>query len=114
VAPLLAEPVLLPTWSDPWVVAERERLRMLRIQALESVATDLAARRPTAALAAASAVIRTEPLQESAWRLVVTINLRQGNVASALRAYRTYRTMLADELEAQPTELMEALVRGLG
>jgi hypothetical protein len=31
--PLLAEAVLLPTWSDCWLIAERERLRLLRLQA---------------------------------------------------------------------------------
>jgi DNA-binding SARP family transcriptional activator len=111
-ATIVTEPTLLPTWSDSWLVIERERHRLLWLQALETTATQLASDRPAAALLAAMAAVQIEPLQESAWRIVVAINLKQGNVASAHRAYGAYRSMLAKELGVEPSALMEELVAG--
>ena len=112
-ASLLAERELLPTWSDTWVVAERERLRLLRLHALEAAAVSLAPHRPEAALLAAMAAVRTEPLQESAWRIAVSIHLQQGNLAAAHCAYRDYRLMLSAELGVEPSPLMEGLIARL-
>jgi DNA-binding SARP family transcriptional activator len=111
VSDLEADVELLPGWSDPWVVLERERLRLLRIHALEAASIKLAQVSPELAMLAAMAVVATEPLQESAWRLVVDLHLRQGNLAGAQRAYTTYRTMLGAELGVEPSEHMEALLR---
>jgi DNA-binding SARP family transcriptional activator len=111
-ATIVTEPTLLPTWGDTWIVIERERLRLLWLHALEEAARELASQRPSAALLAAMAAVRIEPLQESAWRLVVAINLQDGNVASAHRAYTAYRTTLAHELGVQPSALMEDLLAG--
>ncbi|WP_369255242.1 AfsR/SARP family transcriptional regulator [Geodermatophilus amargosae] len=103
---------LLPGWYDDWVLLERERLRQLRLQALEAVAVRLASLgRHGEALQAAHAAVRAEPLRESAHRLVVRIHLAEGNVAEAIRAYELFRTMLEDELGVPPTELMTRLVR---
>lgn len=111
-ATIVSEPELLPTWSDAWIVIERERLRLLWLQALENTASELAPHRPAAALLAAMAAARIEPLRESAWRLVVAINLQQGNVACAHRAYGTYRSTLAAELGVEPSVLMKKLLVG--
>lgn len=111
---IVSGPALLPTWSDTWIVIERERLRLLWLHALESAANELAESRPAAALFAAMAAVQVEPLQESAWRLVVAINLRQGNVASAHRAYAAYRTRLAAELGVTPSMQMEELLAASG
>ncbi|WP_091368006.1 AfsR/SARP family transcriptional regulator [Geodermatophilus telluris] len=102
---------LLPGWYDDWVLLERERLRQLRLQALEAVAVRLAAAgRHGEALEAAHAAVRAEPLRESAHRVVVGIHLAQGNVAEAVRAYEVFRTVLADELGVLPSALMTRLV----
>jgi DNA-binding SARP family transcriptional activator len=111
-ATIVTEPTLLPTWDDTWIVIERERLRLLWLHALEEAARELAPQRPSAALLAAMAAVRIEPLQESAWRMVVAINLQEGNVASAHRAYTAYRSMLAHELGVHPSALMEDLLAG--
>jgi DNA-binding SARP family transcriptional activator len=106
---------LLPGWYDDWVLLERERLRQLRMHALELVAARLAAvGRHGDALQAAYAAVRAEPLRESAHRAVVGVHLAEGNVGEALRAYEQFRAMLADELGVQPSEHMARLVRGLG
>ena len=103
---------LLPGWYDDWVLLERERLRQLRLQALEAVAARLASLgRHGEALQAAHAAVRAEPLRESAHRLVVRIHLAEGNVAEAVRAYEFFRTLLEDELGVLPSELMTRLVK---
>ena len=103
---------LLPGWYDDWILLERERLRQVRMQALEAVAARLASvGRHGEALQVAHAAVRTEPLRESAHRLVVRIHLAEGNVAEAVRAYEFFRTMLEDELGVLPTEQMTRLVQ---
>jgi DNA-binding SARP family transcriptional activator len=103
---------LLSGWYDDWVLIERERLRQLRIRALEAVAARLTALdRHGEALEAAHAAVRAEPLRESAHRILVQIHLAEGNVAEAVRAYEFFRTMLEDELDVPPTEQMTRLVQ---
>ncbi|MCZ2860666.1 AfsR/SARP family transcriptional regulator [Blastococcus sp. VKM Ac-2987] len=105
---------LLPGWYDDWVLLERERLRQLRMHALEEVAARLAAAgRYGDALQAAYAAVRAEPLRESAHRTVVRVHLAEGNAAEALRAYEQFRTVLAEELGVRPSEHMHRLVVGL-
>jgi DNA-binding SARP family transcriptional activator len=103
---------LLPGWYDDWVLLERERLRQLRMHALEVLADKLARLgRYGEAVQAAYAAVRTEPLRESAHRAVVRVHLAEGNVAEAVRAYGAFRTMLDEELGVPPTDQMDALVR---
>ncbi|MGY1690658.1 AfsR/SARP family transcriptional regulator [Geodermatophilus sp. SYSU D01105] len=105
---------LLPGWYDDWVLLERERLRQLRMHALEQAAVRLAvAGRHGDALQAAHAAVRAEPLRESAHRTVIRVHLAEGNVVEALRTYDRFREMIADELGVQPGEHMARLVRGL-
>lgn len=102
---------LLPGWYDDWVLLERERLRQLRLHALEVLAGKLAAaRRYGEAVQAAYAAVRTEPLRESAHRAVVRVHLAEGNLVEAVRAYAACRDMLAHELGVAPTPQMEALM----
>jgi DNA-binding SARP family transcriptional activator len=102
---------LLPGWYDDWVLLERERLRQLRLHALEVLAERLAgAGRYGEAVQAAYAAVRTEPLRESAHRAVVRVHLAEGNIAEAVRAYGAFRDMLARELGVSPTRLMEELM----
>jgi DNA-binding SARP family transcriptional activator len=106
---------LLPGWYDDWVLLERERLRQLRMHALEAVAARLAAAgRYGEALQVAYAAVRAEPLRESAHRTVVSVHLGEGNVAEAVRAFDSYRAMVEEELGIGPTEQMTRLVRDLG
>jgi DNA-binding SARP family transcriptional activator len=102
---------LLPGWYDDWVLLERERLRQLRMHAFEALADKLACvGRYGEAVQVAYAAVRDEPLRESAHRAVVRAHLAEGNVAEAMRAYRAFRDMLADELSVAPTVLMEDLI----
>jgi DNA-binding SARP family transcriptional activator len=105
---------LLPGWYDDWVLLERERLRQLRMHALEAVAARLAAAgRHGEALQAAYAAVRAEPLRESAHRAVVRVHLGEGNLAEAVRAFDQYRVLVEEELGVGPTEQMTRLLRGV-
>jgi DNA-binding SARP family transcriptional activator len=105
---------LLPGWYDDWVLLERERLRQLRLHALEALAGKLTAvGRHGEAVQAAHAAVRAEPLRETARRALVRIHLAQGNVAEAIRAYESFRAHLLDELGVAPSAQMEALVAGI-
>jgi DNA-binding SARP family transcriptional activator len=106
---------LLPGWYDDWVLLERERLRQVRMHALELVTARLAAvGRYGDALEAAFVAVQAEPLRESAHRAIVQVHLAEGNVGEALRVYETFREMVADELGVRPSEHMTRLVRGIG
>jgi DNA-binding SARP family transcriptional activator len=105
---------LLPGWYDDWVLLERERLRQLRLHALEAFADRLtAAGRYAEAVEAASVAVQAEPLRESAHRALLRVHLAEGNAVEALRAYQLFRTLLADELGVVPSRLMCDLVTGL-
>lgn len=111
---LVACSELLPDWEDGWVVADRERFRVLRLEALERAAIALIERRCLGkALVAALAAVQSEPLRESCRRLVVEVHTTEGNIAEALRSYDEYRSLLWNELEIEPSSLMRRLIEPL-
>ena len=106
---------LLPDWYDGWLEVERERLRQLRVHALEAVAERLLAeRRYGEAVEAGLAALETDPLRESAHRVLVKVYLAEGNWGEALRQYRVFCCRLHNELGLRPSGQMEALVRPRG
>ncbi|MFH9725812.1 BTAD domain-containing putative transcriptional regulator [Streptomyces sp. NPDC017254] len=101
---LLGEGELLAGWDEDWVVFERERLRQLRLHALDALAQRLAREGLHAlALEAALTSVRSEPLRESAHRAVVSGHLAEGNVSEAVRHYRAFRRLLHEELGVRPS-----------
>ena len=101
---------VLPSWDEEWLVVERERYRALRLHALEHAAAALLDSGDIpGALQATLAAITTEPLRESSHRLLVRIHLAEGNLAEAARAYRSYRSLMEEELGIEPSSLMEDL-----
>jgi DNA-binding SARP family transcriptional activator len=102
---------LLPDWDDEWLVADRERFRMLRLQALDRSAEALIQRGEHGrALEAAFAAVESDPLRESARRLIVQVHLTQGNLAEAIRTYEEYSAILRDDLGIDPSPEMDALL----
>jgi DNA-binding SARP family transcriptional activator len=102
---------LLPGWYDDWVLSERDRLQHLRLQALEEAADAMLRRgRHAEALDAALAAVRSDPLRESARRLILRIHLAEGNQVEALRHFHSYRALLATELGIEPSPRTWALV----
>lgn len=105
---------LLPGWGEEWLVFERERLRQLRMHALEAMAAHLMERRQFAlALEAALQCSRLEPLRESAHRAIVAVHLAEHNIHEALRHYGTFQELVRDELAIEPSEAFTAMVRPL-
>ena len=102
---------LLPGWYDDWVIMERERFRCLRLQVLDRLGEHLCdERRYSDALQIALAAIQSEPLHETAHRLVVRVHLEQGNIAEAIRRFREYERTLSVELGALPSSAMYRLI----
>ena len=102
---------LLPDWEDDWVVVERERLRQLRLHALEVLSQRLARiGRHADAIEVGLAALRNEPLRESAHRAVISVHLAEGNPSEALRHYGRFRELLRAELGLEPSPLIKELV----
>jgi DNA-binding SARP family transcriptional activator len=107
----LSRAELLPGWYDDWVVFEQERLRQLRLGALELLARQyLAADEPGRAVIAALSAVSIEPLRESAHLLLVQAHLAAGNRAAAVRAYTMFANRLESELGVQPSHQLTGLV----
>lgn len=102
---------LLPDWYDDWVITERERIRQIRLHALEALCLRCIERgRPAAAIAAGLAAVAAEPLRESSHRVLVEAHLSEGNQAEALRQYLHYRDLLRDNLGVEPSHRITSLV----
>lgn len=105
---------LLPDWYEDWVLLERERLRELRAYAFEAHCERLTAEgRYADAMQAAQAVLKLEPLRESAHRRLIRIHLAEGNQSEAIRHYQLYRRLLQRELGLSPTAQMNQLISPL-
>jgi DNA-binding SARP family transcriptional activator len=105
---------LLPDWEDDWLLADRERLRQLRLHMLEAVADRLVQeRRYGLALEAAMAALRTDVLRESAHRAVIRVHLAEGNVVEAARAYGACSRVLDRDVGVKPSAATRQLVEGV-
>lgn len=112
---------LLPDWDEDWLVPERERMRQLRIHALEALSRSCAGQgRFARAVEAGLAAVNADPLRDSANAALIEAHLAQGNHSDAVRHLAGYRTLLADELGLAPSRRLETLVsstrsgRGIG
>jgi DNA-binding SARP family transcriptional activator len=102
---------LLPDWYDDWVVMERERLRQLRLHALETLGQRRAARgRFSEAISACLEAVAIEPLRETAQLALMEAYLAEGNRYDAVRQYRLYTRLLLDELGVQPSSRVQELI----
>lgn len=102
---------LLTGWDEDWLSIERERLRQLRIHALEALAEALVLEgRYAQAIQAALAAIRAEPLRESAQVILIKAHLSEGNTSEAVRQLESYRRLLADELGLRLSPRVESLL----
>ncbi|MFE9023911.1 BTAD domain-containing putative transcriptional regulator [Streptomyces sp. NPDC007808] len=105
---------LLPGWTDEWLMFERARWDQLRVYALETIAqTFQGAGQYLPALQAAIKAISVDPVRETAHRIAIEVHLAEGNVASAIKCYQQYRTLLQRELRVNPSPQMTQLIRDL-
>lgn len=102
---------LLPHWYDDWVVPEAEDWRQLRLHALEAVVGGLVeARRFGDATAAASVLVRADPLRESAQAALIRVHLAEGNRSEAIRVFDRFSRLLRADLGLSPTRGLRDLV----
>lgn len=102
---------LLPGWYDDWVLVERERLRQLRLHALEGISrAHLRLGQHGEALQAALEAMRAEPLRETPHRLIVEVHLAEGNAYEALHAFYAYRELTLRDLQLEPSPAMRDLL----
>ena len=102
---------ILPDWYEDWVAVERERLRQLRLHALEAVCVKLTrAGRMAEAVDVGLAAVATEPLRESSHRVLIQAHVAEGNRAEAVRQYEIYRTTLWSELGVSPSPQLEQVM----
>lgn len=103
---------LLPGWCEDWVLFERERLRQLRLHALEAITRRLiTVKRYSEAIEAAMMAVRLEPLRESATRALIVAHLAENNVVEAVRQFKSFRDGLTSELGLEPTPDLKRLVQ---
>jgi DNA-binding SARP family transcriptional activator len=101
---------LLPSWDEDWVLLERERVRQVRLHALEALCRRLTLLgRYAYAIEAGQEAVTAEPLRESAHAALIEAHLAEGNLVEARRQYRYYATLMRDELGADPSEKLRAL-----
>jgi DNA-binding SARP family transcriptional activator len=102
---------LLPGWYDDWVVTEREHFRQLRLHALEKLCEQLTDEGHFGqAVEAGLAAVSSEPLRESAHRVLIRTYLTEGNRGEAIRQYEACRQVLRRELGIDPSPVTRALL----
>jgi DNA-binding SARP family transcriptional activator len=110
-ASLLDTGELLPDWYDDWLVLERERVRQLRLLALEALCDRFShAGWHAEATQAGLAAVAAEPLRESAHRALMRAHLAGGNPSEAIRQYSILETLLHRELGLRPSLETRGLV----
>lgn len=102
---------LLPDWYEDWVHFKREQLRQVRLHALEALCARLTkVGRHATAVQAGLAAVESEPLRETAHRVLIRAYMAEGNQGEALQQYDAYRKLLLEELGLKPSSQMESLV----
>lgn len=111
---LAAAGELLPDWYDDWLRPERERIRQLRLHALDTACQRLTEeRRYAEAIEAGLAAVAADPLRESSHSAIIRAHLAEGNHSDAVRQYRFLRQVLRRELRLEPALAVTALVAHL-
>ncbi|MDZ4278777.1 MAG: BTAD domain-containing putative transcriptional regulator [Dehalococcoidia bacterium] len=96
--------------ADGWVARERERLRRVRLRALECLAQVwLAADDGALAIEAASEALALDTYRERSHRLLMRAHAAAGNPAQGVRAYHDLRELLASRLGTDPSRETEAV-----
>lgn len=93
----------LPSCYDEWIVSERERLRLLHLQALEHLIDLLEAHGDNAAaIGYSQRFVRADPLGESGYRRLMRLLALHGDRAGALHVYHRCAATLQRELGIEP------------
>jgi DNA-binding SARP family transcriptional activator/TolB-like protein len=99
------------TAFDAWLAAERERLLDRARGLAETLLRDQT--EPDALVAAAQQLLKIDRTHEGAWRALMRAYAGRGERSMAIQAYERCRTVLADQLDAQPSEETQRLAAEL-
>jgi DNA-binding SARP family transcriptional activator len=115
VASMIATRPFLPGADGPWATSTRARIRDIRLRALECLAEVWLAKGDYGqASRDAEAILRLDPYREPAHRLLMRTYAAAGDRASAARAYRACRELLAADLGVRPAAETDDLASQLG
>lgn len=101
---------------EDWTSAERERLQVLALGAMTTLAELLLDEVPLESIRLAQRVLTIDPVWEDAYRVQMRAYAAQGNRPLALRTYAQCVKMLQQEFDVEPLpetmELFEAIKNG--
>jgi DNA-binding SARP family transcriptional activator len=110
IASITARQPFLPGEEGEWVRNERTALRNILVRTLDCMTTIWEANGETAlAIEQATESVRLEPYREVSYQRLMRLHVSAGNRAEALRVYEACRTLLAEELGADPSPETQAL-----
>ncbi|HXY80472.1 MAG TPA: BTAD domain-containing putative transcriptional regulator [Gaiellaceae bacterium] len=115
-AQIVARRTLLGDYEAEWIDEWRRTLDGVLVRSLECYATaclGLGGTELAGAERAARQLVRSAPLRENGYGLLMRALEAQGNVAEALTVYETARGRLREELGVSPAEPLHALYRRL-
>lgn len=92
---------------DAWLAAERERLRDRARNLAEVLLREQSD--PEGQITAAQQLLNIDRTHEGAWRTLMRAYSARGERGMAVQAYERCRTVLADQLDAQPSEETQRL-----
>lgn len=105
---------LLTCFYDPWVLHERERLRLLYLRCLTRLmALYQEQHNLNVSIGYAQRILHIEPWREDIHRNLMTLFAESGRRADALEQYKICRQSLASELDVLPMPETEALYQRL-
>jgi len=88
---------------EEWLLAQRERLRELAVDALQRLLAHQCWKGSVQrAIQTAGRLVAIDPLEEGPHRALMTLYLRQGRRAAAVRQYRTCAALLKRDRGAEP------------
>jgi len=96
-----------PTF-DAWLTTERERLRDRARNLAEALLRESS--EPEAAIPAAQRLLQIDRAHEGAWRAMMRAHVARGERGMAIQAYDRCRAVLADLLDAAPSQETQKLL----
>ena len=93
---------------DGWLAGERERLRDRARALAEALLREKSD--PESVIPAAQQLLAIDRAHEGAWRALMRAYTARGERGMAIQAYERCRTVLADQLDAQPSEETQRLL----
>jgi DNA-binding SARP family transcriptional activator len=103
---------LLQGWYHDWCMFERERLQLMYLAILDKLLSCCETHHKyDAGLVYGMDILRCDRTRERAHRRLMRLHYLSGDRAAAIRQYQNCVAALAEELDVQPSQRTEALIR---